>query len=256
MPAILLTLFSYLATILCIISKLTTSGGKRITLPVVLGMASFSILLHFITLSNQLAHISVPGVTLINIISFACLILSLIATLTLTKWKNIWLAVLVIYSFSCVSLLLSGILTENMVNILAKDNLLLFHIFGAMLAYVLFFIAQLYVFQLRFIDAKLKNKKNLVLKTNLPPLVTVEKHLFSLTLLAQVLLTITLITGVIYLPDAFLETQFKKNILSFMAWFVYALLLFGQWKLHWRGKRVLIYSISGMILLTASYFGR
>ncbi len=255
MSSILLTTFAYLATILCIISKLTTDGGKRITFPVILGVASFSVLLHFVTLSNQLSNITGAGITLMNIISFACLLMSLIATLALTKWENIWLSLLVIYSLSCVSLILSGILTGNTAQIVAKDSILLFHIFVAMFSYALFFIALLYVFQLRFIDARLKNKKNLLLKTNLPPLITVEKHLFTLTLLAQLLLTITLITGAIYLPHSFVNEQLNKTLLSCLAWFVYAILLFGQWKLYWRGKRVLIYSISGMILLTAGYFG-
>nr|WP_235961785.1 hypothetical protein [Spirabiliibacterium mucosae] len=31
--------------------------------------------------------------------------------------------------------------------------------------------------------------------------------------------------------------------------------MIGHQKLHWRGKRVLIYTISGMILLTIAYFG-
>ncbi len=251
----ILTIIAYLATILAIISKLTQIIPNKINTQFILGLGTTSILLHFMALSNQLSSMAVLGLSVINIISFICLLMTLLATFALVKWKNIWLVLLVIYSLSCVSLLLSSISTGNTAQILAKNNILLFHIFVAIFSYILFFIALLYVFQLRFIDARLKNKKNLLLKTNLPPLVTVEKHLFNLTLLAQILLTITLATGLISFPHAFINAQLNKMLLSFLAWFVYGILLFGQWKLHWRGKRVLIYSISGIILLSIGYFG-
>jgi ABC-type uncharacterized transport system permease subunit len=47
----------------------------------------------------------------------------------------------------------------------------------------------------------------------------------------------------------------NKAVFSSVAWLIYAIQILGQWKLNWRGKRVLIYSISGMILLTVGYFG-
>ncbi len=252
---VILTILAYIITILTIVSKLTQIIPNKLNTQIILGLGTISILLHFITLNNQLSGITGSGFSIINIVSFVCLLMSLLATLALTKWKNIWLPILVIYSLSCVCLLLSSILIGKTAQIFAKDSVLLFHIFVTMSSYFLFLIALLYAFQLRFIDAKLKNKKNLLFKTNLPPLVTVEKHLFNLTLLAQILLTITLITSVIYPCLSFIDKQLNKTLLSCFAWFVYAILLFGQWKLHWRGKRVLIYSILGMILLTTGYLG-
>ena len=89
----------------------------------------------------------------------------------------------------------------------------------------------------------------------LPPLMTVERHFFMLTVAAQALLTLTLITGMVYLHNFFAPEQVHKAIFSFLAWLVYNVQLLGQWKFRWRGNRVLIYAISGMILLTIGYFG-
>lgn len=88
-----------------------------------------------------------------------------------------------------------------------------------------------------------------------PPLMTVERHFFTLTMVAQGLLTVALVTGMIYLHNFFAPEHIHKAIFSFIAWIVYNILLLGQWKLRWRGNRVLIYSISGMILLSVAYFG-
>ena len=89
----------------------------------------------------------------------------------------------------------------------------------------------------------------------LPPLMTVERHFFTLTLAAQAMLTVALVSGMIYLHNFFAPEQVHKAIFSSLAWIVYAVQLLGQWKFRWRGNRVLIYSISGMILLTIGYFG-
>ncbi len=251
---VILTIIAYLVTILAIVSKLTKTISNKLNTQIILGLGTTSILLHFMTLCHQLSNVTELGLSVINVISFICLFMSLLATFALTKWKTIWLPLLIIYVLSLVTVIFSGFLTGDEAKKLIQNKTLLFHIFIAMLSYALFFIATLYALQLKLIDIKLKNKA-LSFNSNLPPLLTVERHLFRLTLLAQSLLTIALITGIIYLPQFFSPSQIHKTILSFLAWFIYSLLLFGQWKLHWRGKRVLIYTISGIILLTLGYFG-
>lgn len=78
---------------------------------------------------------------------------------------------------------------------------------------------------------------------------------FKILSVGQLLLSLALFSGAVSLQNFFAPEQLQKAVFSFLAWLVFAILLFGHRKLHWRGKRVLIYTISGMILLTAAYFG-
>lgn len=71
----------------------------------------------------------------------------------------------------------------------------------------------------------------------------------------EFLLTLALISGCIYFPNFMEEQNIQKATFSFLAWLVFAFALAGHWKLNWRGKKMIIYSISAMILLTIAYFG-
>ncbi|MGB2079909.1 MAG: cytochrome c biogenesis protein CcsA, partial [Vibrio sp.] len=46
-----------------------------------------------------------------------------------------------------------------------------------------------------------------------------------------------------------------KTILSFVAWVIYCVLLWGHYQQGWRGKKALWLSISGTFVLTLAYFG-
>lgn len=209
---------------------------------------------HFINVSQHLIEQNGQNFTLANVASLMSLIMSLIATLALPKWKTIWFPLSIIYILSLVCIGVSSFVPGSFIKQLAEDIGLLFHLSIALFSYALFFIALLYACQLKWLDYKLKHK-TMCFSPVLPPLMTVERHFFNLTLVAQLLLTIALITGMIYLHNFFAPEQIHKAIFSFIAWLVYNFLLLGQWKLHWRGNRVLIYSISGMMLLTVAYFG-
>lgn len=192
--------------------------------------------------------------SLANVNALMSFLLSAFATLALPRLKTIWFPLMVVYTFGICSVAVSAFASGNFIKNLSDNPGLVFHLGIALFSYALFFLAVLYALQIKWLDKKLKSKK-LFFCQMLPPLMTVERHFFTLTLSAQALLTVTLITGMIYLHNFFAPEQVHKAIFSALAWIVYAVLLLGQWKFRWRGNRVLIYSISGMILLTIGYFG-
>lgn len=115
-------------------------------------------------------------------------------------------------------------------------------------------IGTLYAIQLAWLDYKLKHKK-LSINPNMPPLMMVERQLFNIILVGQGLLSVTLITGLIFVQDMFAQGKAHKAVFSIMAWCVYSILLYGHFKLGWRGRRVIWISIVGAFLLTLAYFG-
>jgi ABC-type uncharacterized transport system permease subunit len=69
----------------------------------------------------------------------------------------------------------------------------------------------------------------------LPPLTLTESLLFRLIAVGFVLLTLTLVTGVLFVDDLFAQHLVHKTVLSITSWLVFGLLLFGRWRWGWRG---------------------
>lgn len=228
--------------------------ASKISLKTVFFVGLIACGLHVFNASQHLIMQTGQNFTLANVASLISLVMAIGGTLALPKWKTVWFPVSIIYVLNMVTVAVSSFVEGSVIKQLAENTGLIFHLFIAIFSYALFFIALLYAVQLKWLDNKLKNK-TLMFSPMLPPLMTVERHFFNLNLVAHSLLTLTLITGMIYLHNFFAAEHIHKAIYSFMAWIVYSILLLGQWKLRWRGNRVLIYSISGMMLLTVAYFG-
>jgi len=86
-------------------------------------------------------------------------------------------------------------------------------------------------------------------------LMTVEKQLYHLILIGFMLLSLSLVTGFIFLEDMFGNGQGHKATLSIMAWIVYAIMLWQQYTVGCRIRTAVIYSLSGAGLLSLAYFG-
>ncbi|WGE85522.1 cytochrome C assembly family protein [Actinobacillus equuli] len=255
----ILAILAYLGALLWVAPTVANlenqANNQKPNIKAVFGIGLLAVLFHSISLSQ--AFISTENgqnFSLSNVNSLMSFLLSAFATLALPRWRTIWFPLMVVYTFGICSVAVSSFATGNFIKNLADNPGLVFHLGIALFSYALFFLALLYALQLKWLDKKLKSKKP-VFCSMLPPLMTVERHFFTLTLAAQAMLTVTLISGMIYLHNFFAPEQIHKAIFSFIAWIVYTILLLGQWKFRWRGNRVLIYSILGTILLTIGYFG-
>ncbi|AUI66504.1 MULTISPECIES: inner membrane protein YpjD [Glaesserella] len=250
-----LTIIAYLGALLWIMPTLAhIDSEQKPNIKAVFMLGCIAIIFHIISISQHLVVTGGENYTIANVASLISVIISGIATFALTRWKTIWFPLSVIYAIGIVTVALSTFVEGSFIKQLSENLGLMFHLGIAITSYSLFFIALLYAMQLKWLDNNLKSKK-MAFSPVVPPLMTVERHFFTLTLVAQGLLTIALVTGMIYLHNFFAPEHIHKAIFSFIAWIVYNILLLGQWKLRWRGNRVLIYSISGMMLLSFAYFG-
>jgi ABC-type uncharacterized transport system permease subunit len=89
----------------------------------------------------------------------------------------------------------------------------------------------------------------------LPPLQTMESTLFQLLTTGFILLAIGLITGLMFLEDMLAQQVAHKTILSFIAWLVFAGLLWGRWRYGWRGRTAIKWTITGFIFLALAFVG-
>ena len=135
--------------------------------------------------------------------------------------------------------------------------LFLAHIGIAILAYSLFTFAALHALLMKVAERSLHNKATLIKLPSFPPLMVMEKLLFRIIGLGFVLLTITLVSGILFSEQIFAKPmQFNhKTVFSIASWFIYACLLFGRYQYGWRGLKAIRWTLVGFALLLLAYVG-
>lgn len=129
------------------------------------------------------------------------------------------------------------------------------HIMMSVLAYSLLSIAAVQSVLLAIQDKHLREKRPGGFIRALPPMQTMESLLFQLIGLGLTILTLSLVSGVVYLEDMFAQHLVHKTILSMTAWVVFATLLWGRWKFGWRGRVAIRWTLAGFIVLLLAYMG-
>ena len=142
-------------------------------------------------------------------------------------------------------------------HLLAPDssNALIFHILSSIIAYSILALAALQAvllsIQNKFLHA---HQPGGIIKL-MPPLRNMEVLLFEVIVVGFVALTISLGSGLIFLENMFEQQLVHKTVLSIIAWFVFLILLIGHWKLGWRGRTAIRWTLSGFASLMLAYFG-
>lgn len=93
------------------------------------------------------------------------------------------------------------------------------------------------------------------LSLRLPPLQTMEQLLFELVGTGFFFLSLTLVSGLLFVHNLLAQHLAQKTVLSFLAWFMFGLLLWGRRRYGWRGRIAVRWVLVGYVLLVAAYFG-
>ncbi len=136
-----------------------------------------------------------------------------------------------------------------------SEDGLLFHILASLSAYSLFALASVQALLLAAQNHQLKHHHLKGLIGVLPPLQTMERLLFDLLLAGQLLLTVGIASGFIFLDNMFAQSMAHKTLLSLAAWITFGFLLIGHWRFGWRGMTAVRWTLGGSLLLLLAYFG-
>jgi ABC-type uncharacterized transport system permease subunit len=79
--------------------------------------------------------------------------------------------------------------------------------------------------------------------------------LFQMIAIGFVLLSLALLSGLLFLEDIFTQHLVHKTVLSSIAWAVFGILLWGRWRFGWRGRTAIRWTLSGFATLALAYFG-
>lgn len=89
-----------------------------------------------------------------------------------------------------------------------------------------------------------------------PPLLSLERLLFRVIGVAFTVLSLTLLSGVIFAETSSLTLRLDhKTLFSLLSWGILALLLWGHRKYGWRGRAALAYVLAGYLMLMLAYIG-
>jgi ABC-type uncharacterized transport system permease subunit len=146
---------------------------------------------------------------------------------------------------------------RRMVDYGAADGFFIAHVVVALLAYALFTVATLHALLTLLLQRQLHAGSTALQRDDLPPLLKIERSMFRLLGIAFTLLTVTLLTGVLF-SEALFNKPFEvthKTVFAFMSWLVFAGLLLGHWLAGWRGKLAVRWVLIGFAMLLLSYVG-
>jgi ABC-type uncharacterized transport system permease subunit len=91
----------------------------------------------------------------------------------------------------------------------------------------------------------------------LPALLTMEKLLFRLIWIGFVLLSLTVLSGIVFSEQLFGRalTWDHKSVFALLSWLLFAALLAGRRWRGWRGKTALRFTLAGFATLALAYVG-
>lgn len=141
------------------------------------------------------------------------------------------------------------------------------HLALAIVAYSVFTIALLHAVLMALAD-RLLHRKSVASEAlradplhgpaaSLPPLLTIERMFFRLVGAAFVLLTLTLVTGMT-LSESMFGRAMRLNhetVFAVMAWFTFAVLLWGRLARGWRGRTALRWTVAGFVMVLLANIG-
>ncbi|AKS42431.1 cytochrome C assembly family protein [Wenzhouxiangella marina] len=193
--------------------------------------------------------------------------LNMLDVLSLTAWMIVLVLLLswlrhgpaetgiVVFPGAAVCLLLMALVPAEPLILAELTPALRLHVYSSLIAYSLLSIAALNALLLAVQDSLLRHPKRIRQLEMLPPLNSLETLLFRLVAAGWLVLTLSLITGFMFVDNLFAQHLVHKTALSVLSWLLFALLLAGRWWFGWRGRRAIRFTLAAMFVLVLAYFG-
>ena len=250
---LLITAASYLASVILLYSAVAESSSSKRALAA--GLTLLGVILHTWAESQHWLGPVTPHGSLLNILSLCALVTVAIPLCTFPLRNSLYDASLVALPLSVMILLAEGLIDAPTLEITKGSTEISIHIITSVVAFGVLSIAGVYAVFVAMIDHLLRKHSFNKLVQTLPALETLEGLLFHLIKAGFAVLTISLVTGLVFVNDLFGQHLAHKTLLSLFAWLVFALLLWGRWKRGWRGRVAVRMTLAGIALLLLSYFG-
>ncbi len=158
--------------------------------------------------------------------------------------------------FSLIFQVVSSLFIEHnyIVPEVLRNRLLGLHVISALLGYSGITISAVYGLLFIQLYHNLKESKFGLIFNKLPSLEILEKLSFNSAVIGFVLLTIAIVIGIIWLPQAFPNFSYfdPKLISTGFVWIIYGAGISAKYLTNWYGKKVIIFSLSGFVMAMLS----
>lgn len=250
---LLITAACYLVAIILLYLTVEESSNSKRTMAA--GFTLLGVIFHAWAESRHWLVPASPQVSLLNIMSLCALVTVAIPLGTFPLRNSLFDASLVALPLSILILAAEWTMDAPVMEISRGSMGITVHITTSVIAFGVLSIAGVYALFVTLIDHLLRHHSFNKLVQALPALDTLDQLLFHLIRAGFVVLTISLLTGLIFVSDLLGQHLAHKTLLSIFAWLVFAVLLWGRWKKGWRGQVAVRLTLAGFVLLLLSYFG-
>ncbi len=188
-------------------------------------------------------------VTSISFISWVVATLLFLTSLT----KSVHVIGILVYPLSAISIIFLLLFPDTNSKLVSIS--IVSHVFLSIGAYALLSIAVAQSILLKF-QEKLLHEHNINSFINkLPPLETMEKFFFQSLKMGCILLTLSLVSGFVFVDNFFNQNLSYKTFLSVVAWIVFVGIVIGHKIIGWRGRSAILATQIGFSVLVLAYFG-
>ena len=201
------------------------------------------------------AAVTTPGGPDLHFFAALSLVTLGMAALTSTVAVRGRLSALVLVAYPLAALALLGSALYGHAPTAALGWRLQSHAWLALLAYATLAIGTLLALMLRVQERALRQRQSSAWSRRLPPLNELETLLFRTLTAGFCLLTLTLLTGVLFVDDLLAQKLVHKTVLSVLSWLVFGALLLGRWRWGWRGRKAVRLTLVASALLLLAFFG-
>jgi ABC-type uncharacterized transport system permease subunit len=193
--------------------------------------------------------------------------ISLTTALSLLTWQSaslLWMFCLrerlqifgsVLYPLAATLVLVSAFVPSSGNQVPLEDWTIGVHIVISVLSAGLLTLASITAVASAILDQILRRPSSLALAQRMPPLQTMERLLFQLIWIGFFLLSLTILSGLLFVHDLFGQHLAQKTILTICAWGMFGILLWGRVRYGWRGRVAIRWALSGYVTLVVAYFG-
>ena len=164
---------------------------------------------------------------------------------------------------AAVAVVLPALFPGSLVALEGKPGLYSWHIVIAIMAYSTLTIAAFHAVLMAVQEASLHTPPGgrpgwfAAMIERLPALLTMERLLFRMIAFGFALLTLTVLSGIVFSEELFGRPMRwdHKTIFTLLSWLLFGLLLAGRYWRGWRGKTALTFTLSGFATLLLAYVG-
>jgi ABC-type uncharacterized transport system permease subunit len=164
--------------------------------------------------------------------------------------------------FAAVAAVLPPLFPGSLMPVQAQSPAFGWHVAVAVMAYSTLTIAAFHAVLMALQEARLHTKPSKQgflggAIDQLPALLTMEKLLFRMISIGFVLLSLTVLSGVVFSEQLFGKALRwdHKNVFALLSWLLFAALLAGRRWRGWRGKTALRFTLAGFATLALAYVG-